>query len=150
MKHTSLVVICLLILSLITSCVAIPAKDDPAAYTKSFVQDAIRLYNQDGRQAMLDHYNSHENADGPWFLFVMDENNRLLAHYDPARIGNDGFVAVDSTGYKFGEAICAATEQGQWVTYVRTNYETGQEARKHSWVIRHDGLIFGSGWYEPQ
>ncbi|MCZ0937261.1 MAG: hypothetical protein OXJ55_01385 [Caldilineaceae bacterium] len=22
------------------------------------------------------------------------------------------------------------------------------EARTHSWVVRHDGLIFGSSWYE--
>ena len=21
---------------------------------------------------------------------------------------------------------------------------------KHSWIVRHDGLFFGSGWYEKE
>ena len=29
---------------LVASCVAIPTKNEPAAYTQSIVQDAIRLY----------------------------------------------------------------------------------------------------------
>ncbi|MCZ0939668.1 MAG: hypothetical protein OXJ55_13585 [Caldilineaceae bacterium] len=46
------------------ACVAIPTRDDPAAYTRSFVQDAIRLYNNDGRQALIDHYSSPAGVDG--------------------------------------------------------------------------------------
>ena len=26
--------------------------------------------------------------------------------------------------------------------------EAGSQEWKHSWVVRHDGLIFGSGWYQ--
>ena len=33
---------------------------------------------------------------------------------------------------------------------VYRNPETGEEGRKHSWVVLHDGLIFGSGWYEAE
>jgi starvation-inducible outer membrane lipoprotein len=40
---------------LAAGCVAIPTKNEPAAYTRSLVQDAIRLYNQEGRQAAIDH-----------------------------------------------------------------------------------------------
>ena len=40
------------------------------------------------------------------------------------------------------------TEAGRWVDYVFVNPATGDEGIKHSWVMRHDGLIIGSGWYE--
>ena len=25
---------------------------------------------------------------------------------------------------------------------------TGAEQTKHTWVVRHDGVLIGSGWYE--
>ena len=49
---------------LVAGCVAIPTRSEPAAYTQSIVQDAIRLYSQAGRQATIDHYSSAENVDG--------------------------------------------------------------------------------------
>lgn len=141
-------IFCLLTLFLIAACVPIPTKDDPAAYTKSFVQDAIRLYNRGGRQALTNHYNSPESIDGQWYMFVSDENNIMFVHPEPTLVGMNLLDIVDSTGYKSGEAISATTEHGQWFTYSGHNYETGQQARKHAWAIRHDGLIFGSGWHE--
>ena len=49
-----------------------------------------------------------------------------------------------------GEALAAiADEAGKWFTYTFHNPGTGAMQTKHSWVVRHDGKIFGSGWYEP-
>ena len=42
-----------------------------------------------------------------------------------------------------------ADEDGEWFSYTFTNPSTGAVESKHSWVVRHDGLVFGSGWYEP-
>ena len=28
------------------------------------------------------------------------------------------------------------------------NPETGDDRQKHTWAVRHDGLLFASGWYE--
>ena len=44
----------------------------------------------------------------------------------------------------------ASVAEGRWVEYVYLNPNTGFRELKHSWVVRHDGLIFGSGWYELQ
>ncbi len=55
---------------------------------------------------------------------------------------------VDSEGYAYGPEILEADEAGRWVSYVYLNPETGEEQRKHSWVVRRDEWIFGSGWYE--
>ncbi len=135
---------------LAAGCVAIPTKNEPAAYTQSFVQDAIRFYNQEGRQAAIDYYSSPESVDGQWYVFIVGEDDRTLAHPRNERIGLDPSVRVDSTGYFYGNDILSATETGKWVSYVYRNPETGEEGRKHSWVILHDGLIFGSGWYEKE
>ncbi len=37
---------------------------------------------------------------------------------------------------------------GKWVSLVFHNPDTGKVTRKHAWIVRHDGLYFGSGWYE--
>jgi len=49
---------------------------------------------------------------------------------------------------RLDDDVQSATEEGRLVSYVYRGPETGKEGRIHSWVVRHDGLIFGSGWYE--
>ncbi len=55
---------------------------------------------------------------------------------------------VDSRGFDYGAAFSATTEAGHWVDYVFLNPALGVDQLKHTWIIRHDGLLFGSGWYE--
>ena len=133
---------------LLAGCVAIATKNEPAAYTQAIVQDAIRLYNQEGRQAAIDHYSSPDNVDGQWYAFIIGGDGYSIAHYNPEIIGRDPALRVDSTGYFYGDEMLSATEAGKWVSYVFNNPDTGEETRKHTWIVRHDGLFFGSGFYE--
>ena len=135
---------------LISACVAIPTKNEPAAYTQSIVQDAIHRYDRNGREAAIEYYSSAENVDGQWYVFIIDADGYTIAHHNPERIGLDPALRVDSTGYFYGDDILSATEEGKWVTYVFHNPDTDEETRKHSWIVRHDGLFFGSGWYEKE
>ncbi len=135
---------------LMAGCVAIPTKSEPAAYTQALVQDAIRLYSQEGRQAAIDHYSSSENVDGQWYVFILGEDGYSIAHHNPEIIGRDPALRVDVTGYFYGDDLLSATEAGKWISYVFNNPETGEEARKRTWVVRHDGLFFASGWYEKE
>ena len=41
----------------------------------------------------------------------------------------------------------AATTDGAWTIYRFTNPATGREQPKHSWVVSHNGLVFGAGYY---
>ena len=77
-------------------------KDDPAAYTKAFVQKAIERYERDGRQATIDYYNDPENIDEQWYGVIVDEDGYTIAHYNPERRGIDPGERVDATGYFFG------------------------------------------------
>ena len=51
--------------------------------------------------------------------------------------------------------MVSATEDGKWVSYVYQNPEnggivtdhTGALEYKHVWLVRHDDLLFASGWH---
>ena len=67
----------------------------------------------------------------------------------------NGWVGTDINGYHYAPEMLSATDEGKWVTYVSANPEhgdfgpgyTGEFELKNAWVMRHDGLVFGSGWY---
>jgi len=125
---------------------------EPGLYTKAFVAEAIRRYDAEGREAALAYYNTPESVDGEWYLFIIGEDAQVLAHSAiPENVGL--FVkeplGIDADGFNFGAAMLAATEQGNWVSYVYENPARGGFLEtKHAWVVKHDGLIFGSGWYQ--
>ena len=76
------------------------------------------------------------------------EDGRIATHPTESLRGDEVAPLTDVNGYHFGPDLLAATEDGAWVTYVFRNRESGRDERKHSWVVRHDGLLFVSGWYE--
>ena len=134
----------------------IPPRSDPAAYTGFFVQNAISRYETLGLDATLAHYNRTESVDGQWYVFIVDQDDLVLAHPDGSLAGLDlkGPLGTDANGYNFGREMLSATKEGRWVSYVYGNPETrpagaafGELQFKNSWVVRHDGLLFGSGWY---
>ena len=132
----------------------IPPKSDPADYTKFFVENAIGRYESDGLEATLAYYNRVESIDGQWYVFIIDADDKVIAHYDAHLLGEDinGPVGTDANGYTFGSEMLAATEDGKWVSYVYRNPEnegigSGEFELKNVWVVRHDGLLFASGWH---
>ena len=129
---------------------AAPSKSDPGAYTVWFIEEAIRYYEREGREAAVDHYSSADSVDGAWYAVIVDADDTFIAHYNAEIIGESlvGPVGIDVNGYAFGEAMAAADETGRWVSYIFLNPATGEQQLKHSWTVRHDGLIFVSGWYE--
>ena len=136
---------------------SIPLKSAPADYTAFYVDSAIALYETWGLEATLAHYSRRESIDGQWYVFIIDGDDRVVAHPDPQRVGLDlkGWVGTDTNGYNFAPELLSATEEGRWVTYVFANPEsgdfgsgyTGEFELKNVWVVRHDGLLFCSGWY---
>ncbi len=129
-----------------------PTKADRPGYTAAMVEQALQRYEAEGREATVDYYNTPESVDGEWYIFIFDESDRLISHANPDLLGMDlkGDLGVDVTGYRFGDLMLTATEEGMWVDYLFLNLATGNQEYKHSWVVRHDGLLFGSGWYQVQ
>ena len=101
------------------------------------------------QETVCKYYNTKESVDGQWYVFMIDEDGTVIAHANPALVGQ---LASDITGpnnYPTGAAVAAtADENGAWFDYTFTNLATGSVETKHSWMVIHDGITFGSGWYE--
>ena len=111
-------------------------------------QKSIERYERDGKQTTIDYYNDPGNRDGQWYAMIIDENGYSISHLNSEIRGRDPALRVDVTGYFFGDDLLTATAEGRWAEYVAVNTTTGNHQKKHTWVVRHGGLVFGSGWYE--
>ena len=127
-----------------------PSRSDGPAYTRALVQQSINLYNAVGLEVTADYYNSKASVDGPWYIFIIDEDENFLAHgANPAYTGQHVSQAVGPNGFPAGVAVAASAEpEGAWFDYTFLNPATGAAETKHSWIVVHDGLTFGTGWYE--
>ena len=125
-------------------------REDLAGFTLDYVQKAIAMYDREGREATIAYYDSRESVDGEFYLFLIDENDRYIAHpIFPHLKGTDIKDVVDTDGYELGEEIAKATEEGHWVDYLWPNPVINLKEPKSTWAIRHDGIIFASGYYTP-
>lgn len=121
---------------------------DDATYTQFVVHRAIQRYDAQGLEATLAYFNSEESVEGQWYVFVLNENQVTIAHFNPEHIGRTREMRIDARGYDYGADFLKATEAGAWIDYVFLNPETEKEMLKHTWLRKHDGIYFGSGWYE--
>ena len=79
-------------------------RDNPAAFTKDFVQAALDRYDRDGREATLAYYNDPSSIEGQWYMFIIDENDLSVSHpVMPDLIGRDIKTIVGSDGYELGK-----------------------------------------------
>ncbi|MYD98102.1 MAG: hypothetical protein F4X98_12060 [Gammaproteobacteria bacterium] len=129
-----------------------PRRANGPAYTVWLVEEAVTYYEAEGREAAIARYSSPTSVDGPWYVFVIDAaSGAVVGHFDQDLVGrslrNDP-IGTDVTGYHFGSTMADADEHGRWITYVFRNPGTGEQQRKHSWVVRSGDLLFGSGWYD--
>ena len=121
---------------------------DVADSVKGYVDKAIAKYEADGLDAAIDHYNGQGSLDGQFYLFLIGEDDIYLAHpIFPHLIGTDIKDVVGSDGQELGKEIALATEEGVWVEYLWPHPVSRKEQQKVTWAIRHDGLIFASGYY---
>ena len=131
-----------------------PTAEDPEAHTMAYVQAAIDRYESDGLEATVAHYNSRESFDGATFLFLIDANDLYLVHpLLPQRIGTDVKLVrargLDGVVFNYGEQIADVTEEGRWFHILRPSAQ-GTGSAAHAWVIRHDGLVFGSAYFDDE
>ena len=71
----------------------------------------------------------------------------LAQNADPTLIGMPDWDAIASALPITGILEDLETEPGVWANYAHTNPVNGEAENKRAWLIMHDGLIFGSGYY---
>ena len=111
----------------------------------------MNLYDAVGLDRTVAYYNTEASIDGQWYVFMADENHVTIAHpTNPDLLGVHGYDIVGPNDYPSGQAVViSADEDGEWFSYPFANLSTGGMDMKHAWMVRHDGILFGSGWYEP-
>ena len=89
----------------------IPLRSAPADYTRFFVDNAISRYEMEGLVATISHYNRIESVDGQWYVFIIDEEDKVIGHYNAHLVGEDLKVPIgtDANGCKFGPDMLSAT-----------------------------------------
>ena len=120
---------------------------NPAESVQSVVYEMVRLYDYDPDNA-LDTISGFMSTL-PNYPFVLDpDTDAVVAHgSNPARVGVTSVVLTQADKPKaqiLGELAGGA---GTWVEYTFNNPSTGLEEAKRSWLVMHDGYIFGSGYY---
>ena len=119
---------------------------------QAMVARAIAAYDAHGKAAFAAmNAPSTEFRDRDLYIFVTGPDNRTLAHgLDASRVGRDLAQTLDSAGKAFGkEMVEKADEKGVWIDYTWRDPLSGKDVQKSSWIVRHDGYIFGCGIYKP-
>ena len=125
------------------------SRDDPAAFTRAVVLAAVARYESEGAEAAAAYYNDPANIDGQWYVLITGENDIYVAHpLRPDFIGTDIKDIPGLDGSPLGVEIAKATGSGLWIEYLWPNPESGEVGLKRTWAVRHDGYLFGSGYYQ--
>lgn len=118
----------------------------PQSEVQSIVKEMIRQYslNPDGAFDTIDGFMSQSEH----YPFVVDpETTKVVAHgANPDRVGVTSVLLTNST-VSLEEFRSLNEDEGVWTEYTFLNPETGLESSKISWVVMHDGYLFGSGYY---
>ena len=116
------------------------------------VEETIRLYDADKENAFAN-INAQYVTITPHYPFVIDPVNKtIVAHgaYPEERINTTAAI-LSQTGFtnKTPDDILTELQDGKgiWVEYVYNIPGTEFEEQKHSYLLMHDGYIFGSGYY---
>jgi len=132
---------------------ATTADAEDAAFTIAFVEEAVKRYELNGRDATIEYYNDPAHRVGQWYVFVADENDIMVSHIqNPDLLGTD-VNTIAPGGNEIGAEIAqGATETGFWASdYLWPNPDNkNAEELKRTWAVRNsDGYLFGSGYYRP-
>lgn len=126
-----------------------PVPGEPSAYTQGYVQKAIDLYDSDGLDATVAHYNSRESLDNQWYLTLVSvADETVLAHgLNPSLSGTNAGDLIDPEGFNTGEALLAATMDGYWFQTSFFNSVDSSLTRINVWAVRHEEYIFASSYF---
>ncbi len=126
-----------------------PVPGEPGAYTQGYVQKAIDLYDSDGLDATVAHYNSRESLDNQWYLTLVSvADETVLAHgLNPSLSGTNAGDLIDPEGFNTGEALLAATMDGYWFQTSFFNSVDSGLTRINVWAVRHEEYIFASSYF---
>ena len=71
----------------------------------------MNLYVALGLEETVAYYNAKESVDGQWYVFIIDENQTIIAHApDPDLVGKHVSQALGPNSYPTGSAVAASAD----------------------------------------
>ena len=109
----------------------------------------ILEYNNKGRAAAFADLNTIPEEPVSTYVFVVDPATGMVQaqNVNPDMIGMSDWDVISSTLEVDDILNEIRRGTGTWVSYQLTNPVTGDVENKRTWLIMHDGLVFGSGYY---
>lgn len=110
----------------------------------------IIKYDQNGRDAAFKNINTVPEQPVSTYAFVADPNTGKTEaqNVDSSLIGPRSDWDVITSEMSVDQILNEIRGQnGAWVVYTFTNPVTGEAEEKRTWLMIHDGLVFGSGYY---
>lgn len=117
------------------------------------VEDAVKQAVTDTIQQYTDGGSLESVTDlqhGEYYSFVVHSDlEQVLVHPRADLVGTqtDALVGADPPPETVMELL--KTQDGVWVNYEFLNPDDGLVENKRSWLVLHDGYVFGSGYYMP-
>ena len=72
----------------------------------------MNLYVALGLEETVAYYNAKESVDGQWYVFIIDENQTIIAHApNPDLVGKHVSQALGPNSYPTGSAVAASADQ---------------------------------------
>ncbi len=131
----------------------IEAERGTAAQAQVMVAQAIVLYNAKGENVAFNRFTENPAPDFKrldLYIFVMNAmDGKLVAHaLSRSIVGVDARELIDPNGVSIGQVIMDVADlDGEWADYSSIDPASGEIIPKSSWVVLHDGYIFGCGIY---
>ena len=120
---------------------------------KYVVEETISMYNTNREMAFGNINDLSENLVSH-YPFVLDPDTRhIVAHgADQDRVGVPSLILGDYADKPYDTIMAELQDDdndGVWVDYVFIDPVTNDDGLKRSWLVLHDGYIFGAGFYYP-
>ena len=119
---------------------------------QKMVSSAIILYDKIGKDSFESFNSGSDFHDGELYMFVFRSSDSIMVAHGASEsiIGKPVDDILDINGNSIGKMVHEkATREGAWVEYLWTDPVDKKIHPKETWVVIHDGYIFGSGLYLP-
>ena len=118
---------------------------------QSSVHSRILEYERDGRASAIQSIGTVPPTPVSTYAFVVDSGTgeTLAQNVDTGVVGTAATDWSAITGaYSESDVLDRLGRgSGDWVSYTHASPVTGEPELKHAWLVLHDGLVFGAGYY---
>ena len=114
------------------------------------VEETIRMYDADRESAFADITALAGNPVVHYPFVLYTDTKTVVAHGAiPDRVGTPSQIILGGYADKPYDVIIDELQNsdGTWVDYIFLDPTTNEDGLKRSWLVLHDGYIFGAGFY---